>query len=66
MVRTEQIGVDVPPGDFTAMAQAIAALADDKELLAAMSAKARAVAARDFDADVVLQRWTQMMRRVAA
>ena len=66
MVRSEQIGVDVPPGDSAAMARTIAALADDRELLATMSAKAHVVAERDFDKDAVLQQWTQLLSRVAA
>ena len=61
MVRAEQIGVDVPPGDSEAMARTIAALADDRELLATMSAKAHVVAERDFDEDAVLQQWTQLL-----
>lgn len=66
MVRSERIGVDVPPGDSAAMARTIAALADDRELLATMSAKAHVVAERDFDKDAVLQQWTQLLSRVAA
>lgn len=65
MVRAEQIGVDVPPGDSERMAHAIAALADNRLLLAEMSAKARAVAAREFDQAAVLERWSRLLTEVA-
>ena len=57
----------VPPGDAGAFAAAVAALADNPADRAVTGATARAVAERDWDRDVVLERFErELLARVAA
>ena len=55
LVRDNDLGVVVPPGDAVALAQAVEALAFDDEARARQGAKARAFAQRHLDKDKLLE-----------
>ena len=55
LVRDNDLGVVVPPGDAAALAEAVEALALDDEACARQGAKARAFAQRHLDKDRLLE-----------
>ena len=59
-------GILVPPGDATALAQALAALARDTGGREAMGARARAVAVARFDERDVLEGYRALFREVSS
>lgn len=58
-------GLNVPPMDAPALAEAINALLDDPERAAAMGARARARVLRDFDAAAVARAEFEIYREIA-
>ncbi len=66
VVEDGRSGVLVPPGDATALASALAALASDPGRRAALGREARAAAVRRFDERDVLERYRALFRGLSS
>lgn len=61
-VRREGAGTTVAPGDPAALAEVLRSWADDLEATARMRVQARRLATEVFDQDLVLDRWSRLLR----
>ena len=66
MVKSESIGVALPPQNPSAFADALVRLADDRDQTAAMGQRARAFAQREFLRTSLSQRCVAVMERAVA
>ena len=66
VVEQGRAGVFVPAGDGGALAAALAALADEPDLVARMGANARMLAERDFDRDLLAARLAEVLETAGA
>ncbi len=66
IVRREECGLAVAPGDVAGLAAAIKSLAADPTRVAAMGKAARAVLVRDFGRADSFARWDQLFRDLAS
>lgn len=62
-VETRQVGASVDPGDSAAMARLFEDWAENRNGLRSMSDRARQVAAEFFGEDVVLDRWSELLKQ---
>lgn len=65
MIEREQCGFVVPPADAVAFAKALEQAADDRELLPAMGQRAKALAKREFDREIMASEWVDWVTGVA-
>jgi glycosyltransferase involved in cell wall biosynthesis len=59
-----ETGLRVPPGDPTALANAIAGLLKDRKLRTQMGESGRAMVEREYDMELVLELWLRFYERV--
>ena len=62
LLREEQVGWTVPPGDATALAEAMRRLVSDGHGVAAAAARARGAAARRFDRAQMVAHYVDIAR----
>jgi glycosyltransferase involved in cell wall biosynthesis len=66
LVEAEQCGIDVPPENPDAFADAMIRLADNRERIDAMGARARTLGRREFDRMKLADQFIQTIERAAA
>lgn len=64
LIQDQGCGIVVPPGDAAAFADALEALADDRDLLLTRGGRARALAESEFDRIKLADKWVDCMESV--